>query len=331
MKILIVKHGALGDVVRTSYFARALKLKFKNSLELFWYTSVHSRELLQSNPYIDHVVTNISDISKRKFDHIYSLDDEDLILENILCLDSKRLTGAYIHEGVQKYTEDAAVWFDMGLISVFGKAHADILKKTNTLGHTKIFEQIFEVKNVVPYFFKDPHDTEDTYFNDLKSLTLIGINPYAGQRWPSKEIPQQELRLLIENLLNRYDKNEKFRLLLFGAGQDRIRNMNMASLFDKKDKIIVLDTDQCVMKLAKYISILNLLITSDSLAMHLAIAQRINTVAFFAPTSAEEIDDFGKCIKLKSLSSDYCSYIPSCDNTSITSSRILDSISNIQF
>lgn len=35
MHILIVKHGTLGDVVRTSYFARALREKWNDILRLF--------------------------------------------------------------------------------------------------------------------------------------------------------------------------------------------------------------------------------------------------------------------------------------------------------
>lgn len=326
MKILIIKHGALGDVVRTSYFARSFKLKYKDNLELFWYTSMHSRELLEHNPYIDHIITDISDISPIEFDHIYSLDDETSILDNLLSLKSKRFTGAYILDGKRKYTEDSALWFDMGLISAFGKAYADILKRKNCLGHAKIFKQIFEVQDVSPYFFKNPKVIDDKILDELKPFTLIGINPYAGQRWPSKELPENEIYQLINTLLSKYKNNEKIKLLLFGSGHNRVQNSKIANSFNQKDKIIVPDTDQSIMALANYISLLHLLISSDSLPMHLAIAQRINTLAFFTATSAEEIDDFGKLIKLKSTSNDYCSYLPFCDNSSITSERIMSMI-----
>src|SRR3989338_4292350 len=40
MKILIIKTGALGDVLRTSFIAQALKDKYKKiNLEIFWLTS----------------------------------------------------------------------------------------------------------------------------------------------------------------------------------------------------------------------------------------------------------------------------------------------------
>lgn len=40
MNILIIKTGALGDVVRTSFIARALKEKYlKLNLKIFWVTN----------------------------------------------------------------------------------------------------------------------------------------------------------------------------------------------------------------------------------------------------------------------------------------------------
>jgi hypothetical protein len=40
MHFLVVKKGALGDVVRTSYFAKALKDRFGNDLRLSWITAL---------------------------------------------------------------------------------------------------------------------------------------------------------------------------------------------------------------------------------------------------------------------------------------------------
>ena len=68
---------------------------------------------------------------------------------------------------------------------------------------------------------------------------------------------------------------------------------------------------------------LDYMISSDSLAMHLAISQGVRTVAFFAPTSAIEIDGFGRLMKLASTAPDYCSYKRDADNSTITADRLL--------
>ena len=79
-----------------------------------------------------------------------------------------------------------------------------------------------------------------------------------------------------------------------------------------------------MMRLAALVGTLDYLITSDSLALHLAVAKSVPFLAFFAPTSAAEIDvgDFGT--KLVSTAPDYASYLANADNRSITSERILD-------
>ena len=70
--------------------------------------------------------------------------------------------------------------------------------------------------------------------------------------------------------------------------------------------------------------------SSDSLGMHLAIAQRVPSVSFFAPTSADEINTFGFGEKVVSLSADYCSYRPDADNTSLTGERLMEAFCTLE-
>jgi heptosyltransferase-2 len=73
---------------------------------------------------------------------------------------------------------------------------------------------------------------------------------------------------------------------------------------------------------AALIDLCDVLITSDSLAMHVGVARDVRTVAFFAPTSAAEIELYGLGEKVVSTSSDYCSYRPDADTSSLTPERI---------
>ena len=56
--VLIVKTGALGDVVRTSHFAGALRECFGAALRLSWITSESAAPLLARNPHIDDLWTD---------------------------------------------------------------------------------------------------------------------------------------------------------------------------------------------------------------------------------------------------------------------------------
>lgn len=110
-------------------------------------------------------------------------------------------------------------------------------------------------------------------------------------------------------------------VVLLGAGGDRVRNERVAARYPR-ERVRVVDTDASVLRFAAVIKRCDLIVTSDSLALHLAISQGIPFVAFFAPTSAAEIDDFGLGYKVVSLASDYCSYSPLADNRTITAERL---------
>jgi len=329
MRILIVKHGALGDVVRTSYFAGALRRKFGKRLELYWVTAPTSQALLSQNPYIDNLITSFADLDSVKFDVVYSLDDELPIVSEVSRLNAKRIAGAFLADGKLTYSPEAAEWFDMGLLSKFGKVRADELKRSNVRGHAEIFQRIFDVDDVLPEFFLDADckATAENFFSGFGPL--VGINPYAGGRWPSKEIRDEELHALVRAFCERSVVSRHLTIVLFGAREDRLRNLAFLESFESrsmKQSILVADTDASLMTLSSYISCMNLMISSDSLAMHLAIAQSVPTLAFFAPTSASEIDSFGICEKLISTAPDYCSYAKDCDNSSITAARLLEKI-----
>lgn len=323
MKLLVVKHGALGDVVRTSYFAAALRQKWGRQLRLSWLTASASLPLLRFHPDIDDIFTSFEDAKSLSYDRIYSLDDELEVLEGVAQLRSDAITGASISHGVPSYSEDSACWFDMGLISRMGKTRADELKKLNQRGHADIFKEIFEVPSVRPEFHGNPR-LERWAMEEFRATgPLVGINPFAGGRWPSKELRIEELNSLVDAILaGDTPFGQSCTVMLIGAGSDRLRNLELASTRTGR-RILVPDTDDSVLRLAAVISCLDAMITSDSLAMHLAISQRVPTLAFFAPTSAPEIDDFGVVTKVISTAADYCSYRKDADNSSITALRLI--------
>ena len=295
MKILIVKHGALGDVVRTSYFVGPLRRKYGGDLRLFWITAPEAVPLIARNPYIDCIVTRFDEILDETFDCIYSLDDEDNALAGVDRLRAARIVGAYLKDGRVAYSEQFAAWFDMGLRSRFGKARADELKKLNTRSHSEMFAEMFGVETAEPCFYGDA-TLEASYDGWLGNWRpTVGISPYAGGRWPAKELHMSELEALIGALLRPDSLLSRLGcVVLIGSGSDREKNLALAQAFSDS-RIRVADTDASPLHLAALIRHLDFMVSSDSLAMHLAIAQGVPTVAFFAPTSAAEIDVLAAC------------------------------------
>jgi heptosyltransferase-2 len=318
MHFLFVKHGALGDVVRTSYLAAALVKHWGPGLRISWLTADAAQCLLRPLPWVHDVWTTAERARRFEFDRLFSFDDERSVLQAVAGLKTRALSGAYLDDrGVPAYTDDAAEWFDMGLLSRFGKARADELKRTNRRGHAQIFADIVGVDRVEPCLTLDADVARAAARLRTGAERLIGVNPFAGGRWPSKELPADDIRPLLDGLAARWD-----RVVLLGAGADRQRNLQLVQQLGDA-RVAAADTDLSPAHLAAAVAQLDALISSDSLAMHLAIAQGVPTVAFFGPTSAAEIDDFGIVEKVLSTSSDYCSYRPVVDNSSITAERVL--------
>jgi len=326
MKILIVKHGSLGDVVRMSYFTGSLRRKYGASLRLFWITAPEAVPLIARNPHIDRIVTRVDEILTETFDVVFSLDDEDEALAGVNRLRTAKIVGAYLNGGHVEYSPQSSAWFDLGLRSRFGKARADELKKSNTRGHAEIFTDIFGVDAAEPCFYGDA-TLELGYADWLGDRRpAIGINPFAGGRWPAKELRASELKALISALLGPESLlSMRGCIVLIGAGPSREKNLALAHVFSDS-RVRVADTDASPIHLAALIRHLGFVVSSDSLAMHLAIAQGVPTVGFFAPTSAAEIDDFGRVLKVVSTASDYCSYRKDADNSTITHTRLLKAL-----
>lgn len=325
MRILIVKFGALGDVIRTSYFAAALKKRWGDELELSWITAGNAVPLLEFNPHIDRIVSAFDQLGPVYFDIVYSLDDEAEIVQQVSCLSCGKTIGAILENEVVAYTADAALWFDMGLQSRHGKAAADAMKRANLLSHTDIFRQIFDVSVVVPAFYGSLAMEMQAQGIYPGNVFRVGINAFAGARWPSKELRADELEDLVRKI--RLDPRS-VEIVLLGAGSDRQRNLELSEKIGDPG-VRVANTDESVLQLAATIKSMDLVISSDSLAMHCAIAQRIPVVAFFSPTSAAEIDIFGRGVKVISAMADYCSYKPDADNTSITADRLYEAFRHL--
>ena len=322
VRILILKLGALGDVVRTSYILPGLHERFGPGTSITWVTASGALPILRFNPYVAELLSidqcttppGLRALGAEPFEWVLSLDDEVESCGLATKVTAKRISGTVATSGKIHYTDDTGPWFDMGLISRFGKAKADQLKLENAQTHDSIFADMLGITIARAGFFNNPM-SEAAARSLLRSLPgkIVGLNLSAGQRWPSKSLRLTEAILLIGHL-----KSMGATCLLLG-GKDDSSYLN--SIVDKVPiaSISGLSLDE----FAGVIRGLDLLITSDTLALHLAIAQGVPNLSYYAPTSAAEINTFGSGAKVASLSADYCSYRPDADNSTITAERLL--------
>lgn len=291
MRILIVKIGAIGDVLRTTSLLPGLSEKYRPA-EIDWITSDVSRELLDWNPYLHRAFAWEERDSVNDYDLVIGLEDEKDVCRFVSTLNTKKIVGAYLEKGKIVYTPSA--WFDMSMISKFGLERANELKKKNQKSYQQHMADLLGIK-VSPYVFKLlPEEIEAgrKVVRDLgisKGDKVIGINTGAGRRWPQKSWGVEQTIDLVKLIKNELGAVS----LILGGIDERSRNETIARETGMPEG--------GVHSLRGFASVVNqcgVLLSSDSLALHFGIALNKRLVVFFGPTSAAEIELYGLGEKL---------------------------------
>jgi heptosyltransferase-2 len=319
-EIVVIKLGALGDIVRTSYLMAAYA-KARDA-KLTWITRRNGVDLLRFNPHVHRILTLEDDPMPTRADTLLSLDDEIEAVSIAKGIDAQRRIGAFITEdGAIRYTDSASPWFDMGLISRFGKERADELKKLNARSHVEIFSEVLSLDDVHPFFHGDPAEEARWRARRGGAAKVIGFNLFAGHRWPAKELPGPESVAVLQAMDRcMADQGAPYKLVAFSD------ESNLARFDDLKARapfVELWDTGRSTLAFAAAVAACDYVVSTDSLGLHLAIAQQVPNLSFYAPTSAVEIDTFGHGVKVVSTSPDYCTYRRDADNRTLTAERIL--------
>jgi len=286
IKILIIKLGAIGDVIRTTSVLVGLKDHYNPRL-IDWLTAPAAKEVLLENPLIDNILVYEKHKALGSYDLAIGLEDDLEICQFVSNLRPKEVLGAYAEEGKITYTPSA--WFDMSAISQFGLEKANELKKKNQKTYQQHLADLLGVE-VGSYIFNlTPEEVEygKKYVRGLgvsKGERIIGINTGAGKRWQLKALSIEKTI----DLVKRIRKELGAVSLILGGEEEKERN-----------GIIAKETgmpDAGIHSLRKFASIINqcqLVVSSDSLAMHFAIGLGKKLVVFFGPTSPAEIELYG--------------------------------------
>ncbi|NQT30677.1 MAG: glycosyltransferase family 9 protein [Candidatus Saganbacteria bacterium] len=268
MRILIIKLGAIGDVLRTTSVLGSVPI-------CHWLTYPSGKEVLLNNPLIDRVFVWEERGDLGDYDLVIGLEDDFNACELASKIKSKKILGAYVKDGKITYTPCA--WFDMSAISRFGLDKANELKKENRKTFQEHMGDLLGIK-VGPYIF-DLTPEEIKYGKkvvvDLGVTVndrIIGINTGAGKRWQLKAL---SIEKTIE-LINKLKKDLGVVSLILGGEEEKERNRIIAKETGMPNAGI-----HTLRNFAGVINQCQALVTSDSLAMHFGIALKKKIIAFF--------------------------------------------------
>jgi len=251
MNILIIKLGATGDVVRTTALLRRLRG------QVSWITAANNLGLLETGRADLRSVAweQRALLCDRHYDLVINLEDTLEIARFLQTVSSSRIFGAYTADGrTLVYTEDSRGWFDLSLISVFGKQEADGLKLLNRRSYQDL---IFDGLGL-------PFEGEAYVLPPPARTGLSGdvaISPAAGPVWPMKN----------------WAYYDQLKTELEKAGLSVNLLPKRTTL---REHLGDVQNHAC-------------LVSGDSLPMHLALGTGTRCVTLFTCTSPWEIHDYG--------------------------------------
>src|SRR3989344_435147 len=262
-KILILKLGAMGDVVRGTTILTALKEKYGQYSHITWVIDGKSKEILYNNPYVDRILAYNHEtaliLQQEKFDVLLSLEvaPPTTLIANLI--DAKEKYGFYFDKDgyPSAYNKNALEYLE----TVFSNKLSKELRKT----HQEMLFNNLELNYKKQDYVLVLEDCEKDYASKGINKTgkrLIGINVGSAGRWVSKAWHPKLMRE-IENSV-------------------------------KKEGISVLknDPENSVREFMAVIDACDLIITGDTLALHLAIGLKKKTIALFFCTPPWQIEDY---------------------------------------
>jgi heptosyltransferase-2 len=296
-RVLVIKCRAQGDVLRTTVLLPALKRRHPESF-IAWVADPESLPLLNGNPLVDRIhpfdLENSLALVAQKYDVLISLDKEPGPTALATAIPAARKLGFGMNA--------------CGNLTIFnpGSEYAFRLGVDNDLKfyrNRKTYQEIIHEAAELPYardeyVFVLPEDAgrkAAAFFRRHRIPTgkpAIGLNTGAGAKFSTKQWPLENY-VRLASLLNR-----ELGASVFLLGGPRERDFNRAVAQSVRSKIYDTGTDNTLPEFAGFISRLDAVVTSDTLGLHLAIALKKKVVALFGPTCPQEIDLYGRGVKL---------------------------------
>jgi len=296
-KILLIKRAAMGDVLRTTALLPGLRRKYPDG-SVFWAVDEESVDLLKNNTFIARVVPWTPD-------HLMSLFV--VSFDVLICLDKEPAATAL----ATKVVAPRKFGFGMnahGNLATFNAA-AEYAYRLGFDDRLKFFENrktyqeiIYEAAEVE--YRNDPYAFSLTDENRRKARAYlsrrrisgrkpaVGLNTGAGSKFETKQWPPGHYRRLIRLLTAKLGAD------VFLLGGPRERSMNRALEKAVARGVYNTGSDHALLDFAGFIEAMDVVVSSDTLGMHLAIALGRKVVALFGSTCPQEIELYGRGVKL---------------------------------
>ncbi len=299
-RVLILKFGAKGDVLRSTALLPAVKRKHSGS-SITWVTETSCVPLLEGNPLIDRIMVFSAETSVilgcERFAAVYSMDKSPVATSLARIVMAGEKTGF--------------TCTDQGALDIFGpeSEYALLLGIDDELKfhrNTKTYQEYMAEALSLDYqrdemtlvVDKADSDYAERHLRKLgiigdKRRPVIGLNTGVGTVFATKEWPAERFVELAAKCSRELDAV----VILLGGPGEASRN---ADIKEKGGSLLIVDagTNHTIKQFAAIVSFCDVVVTSDTLCMHVAVAMKRNTVALFGSTCEQEIDLYERGVKI---------------------------------
>jgi len=298
--LLLINLGSLGDVLRTTAILPAIQRKYPKHL-LTWLTHESALPLLLGNPSVHRLLPlnteSIFFLQAQEFDVVMNLEKIKPApsLTMILHAREKYGFGLWKTGVVTPLNEGAQELFRLGVDD-----HFRFFENQKTL--QLLFAEALELNYQEEEYILELTEAEKEFVRRYRQENgigreeiLIGINTGCSNRIPYRRFTFEKHVELIEALLGHF---KEVRIALLGGREDTETNGRLKERFGQK--ILNTPTTEGLRKGVCFVEACDLVITGDSVGLHIAVGLRKPVVAWFAPTPAQEIDLYGRGSKVLS-------------------------------
>jgi len=295
-KILIIKLGAIGDVIRTTPLIHKIKNELP-SYSIWWLT--HTPEVIPSivDNKMQFNLESILVIENTEFDWLINLDKDPYACALASKINAKKKSGFYLKNGkpapINKFAEH--------------KFHTGLFDDINKANKKSYLEEIFEICEWK--FSKEEYILDKPTFIDFKikndNKIIVGLNTGCGGRWTSRLWKEEYWEKLIALL----QENNYFPLLL-GGEQEHEKNLRLSQ------------KSGCFypgfFPLKEFFSLVNAcdtIVTAVTMALHIAIALKKKVVLINNIFNPNEFELYGRGIIVEPDKPCQCFFSPKCKNT----------------
>jgi ADP-heptose:LPS heptosyltransferase len=312
-KILIIKLGAIGDVVRTTPILHKLK-KENPKAEIWWLTLTPEIVPGVVDVVLPFTAQSIVTLNAVRFDKTYNFDKDKEACALCSSLSARVKRGFILKNGKCAPINKAAEHkFITGLF--------DDINKSNTKSY---LEEIFEIAG---FKFKGEKYILENHFSDYqwnipKNKKIIGLNTGCGGRWISRLWSEKNWISLAKKI-----QRAGYIPLLLGGKQEHEKNLKIAKQSGAKYpgyfplKQFISEVNQC-----------DLVVTGVTMAMHITIGLGKKIVLFNNIFNRNEFELYGLGKILEPEFKCDCYFSPTCKNNCmqyIHVDKVFDTIQNL--